>query len=133
MTGTNPHNPHPASFSTVRQFRAVPTTPSVFSMYASVNFVSEAPFGQLRYTSRPAMTNESPGDLAGSSVPFGFRSQIVTNTRDLGARFTRGTPAVVDIAPSILAHLRVAVPAAVADSMDGVSFLRAAVRRAPGR
>lgn len=58
---------------------------------------------------------------------------IVTNARDLDARFTRGTPAVVDIAPSILAHLRVAVPTAVVDSMDGVSFLRArpVVRPAP--
>lgn len=49
---------------------------------------------------------------------------IVTNQPGLDARFTNGTPAVVDIAPSILQHLRIAVPAAVAREMDGVSFLR---------
>lgn len=50
---------------------------------------------------------------------------IVTNRADLDARFTAGTPAVVDIAPSILQHLGVAVPAAVTAAMDGRSFLRA--------
>jgi arylsulfatase A-like enzyme len=54
---------------------------------------------------------------------------IATNQPRLDARFTRGTPAIVDIAPSILQHLRIAVPAAVAKEMDGVSFLSAA--RAP--
>ncbi len=49
---------------------------------------------------------------------------IVTNRSDLDARFTRGMPAIVDIAPSILQHLRIAVPAAVARAMDGASFLR---------
>lgn len=48
---------------------------------------------------------------------------IVTNQSRLDARFTRGTPAIVDIAPSILQHLRIAVPTAVARAMDGVSFL----------
>lgn len=56
---------------------------------------------------------------------------IATNHPRLGERFTRGTPAIVDIAPSILEHLRVAVPPAVAGAMDGVSFLRA--RPASGR
>ncbi len=51
---------------------------------------------------------------------------IATNQPRLDARFTRGTPAIVDIAPSILQHLRIAVPAAVAKEMDGVSFLSAA-------
>ena len=49
---------------------------------------------------------------------------IVTNQSGLDARFTTGTPAIVDIAPSILQHLRITVPAAVAKDMDGVSFLR---------
>jgi len=49
---------------------------------------------------------------------------IVTNASNLDARFTRGTPAIVDIGPSILQHLRIAVPPAVARAMDGVSFLR---------
>ncbi len=49
---------------------------------------------------------------------------IVTNSGELDARFTNGTPAIVDIAPSILQHLRIAVPDAVAQEMDGVSFLR---------
>ena len=53
---------------------------------------------------------------------------MVTNARDLDARFTRGTSAIVDIAPSILQHLRIAAPASVASEMDGVSFLRS---RAP--
>jgi predicted AlkP superfamily pyrophosphatase or phosphodiesterase len=53
---------------------------------------------------------------------------IVTNQSQLNARFTRGTPAIVDIAPSILQHLRIAVPAAVAREMDGVSFLRRGAR-----
>ncbi len=49
---------------------------------------------------------------------------IVTNAPSLDARFTRGTPAIVDIAPSILQHLRVRAPEAVAREWDGVSFLR---------
>lgn len=49
---------------------------------------------------------------------------IATNEPRVDPRFTSGTPAVVDIAPSILQHLRIAVPAAVAKEMDGVSFLR---------
>jgi predicted AlkP superfamily pyrophosphatase or phosphodiesterase len=49
---------------------------------------------------------------------------IVTNEARLSTRFTRGTPAIVDIAPSILEHLRIRVPAVVASEMDGVSFLR---------
>mgnify|MGYP000720874503 CR=1 FL=1 len=48
---------------------------------------------------------------------------IVTNQPRLDARFTSGTPAIVDIAPSILQHMRIAVPAEVAQNMDGVSFL----------
>ena len=53
---------------------------------------------------------------------------IVTNQSGLEARFTSGTPAIVDIAPSILQHLRIRVPAAVAKEMDGVSFLRRSAR-----
>lgn len=49
---------------------------------------------------------------------------IVTNATALDTRFTAGTPAIVDIAPSILQHLRIAAPEAIAAQMDGVSFLR---------
>jgi len=49
---------------------------------------------------------------------------IVTNQSALDARFTSGQAAIVDITPSILQHLRIAVPAEVAKAMDGVSFLR---------
>jgi len=48
---------------------------------------------------------------------------IVTNQPALDARFTRGQAAIVDIAPSILQHLRIAAPDDVAKAMDGVSFL----------
>ncbi len=50
---------------------------------------------------------------------------IVTNQPGLSERFTRGMPAIVDIAPSILQHLGVVVPEGVGKGMDGVSFLRA--------
>ena len=53
---------------------------------------------------------------------------IVTNQSGLTSRFTNGTAAIVDIAPSILQHLRIAIPAAVAKEMDGVSFLRGSMR-----
>lgn len=49
---------------------------------------------------------------------------IVTNAPNLNARFTSAAPAIVDIAPSILQHMRIDVPAAVAAQMDGMSFLR---------
>lgn len=49
---------------------------------------------------------------------------IVTDRPGLSARFTSGEAAIVDIAPSILQHLRIVAPAAVAREMDGVSFLR---------
>ncbi len=53
---------------------------------------------------------------------------IVTNAPNLDARFTHGTPAIVDIAPSILQHLRIAPPTAVAKEMEGVSFLSRTTR-----
>lgn len=64
----------------------------------------------------------------GGQSPRERTTWIVTNRSDLDARFTSGTPAIVDIAPSILQHLRIAVPAAVARAMDGVSFLRTSGR-----
>lgn len=60
----------------------------------------------------------------GGQSPRERTTWIVTNTPELTERFTRGTPAIVDIAPSILRHLGVAVPAPVAAMMDGVSFVR---------
>jgi predicted AlkP superfamily pyrophosphatase or phosphodiesterase len=51
---------------------------------------------------------------------------IVSNHPGLGERFTRGHAAIVDIAPSILEHLGIAVPEAVRRQMDGVSLLRGA-------
>lgn len=58
---------------------------------------------------------------------------IVTNQRGLDARFTNGAAAIVDIAPSILQHLRIAVPAEVSREMEGVSFLRKPARGGGGR
>lgn len=49
---------------------------------------------------------------------------IATNQPALDARFTSGAAAIVDITPSILKHLRIPIPAAVAKEMEGVSFLR---------
>lgn len=54
---------------------------------------------------------------------------IVTNERRVDSRFTDGRAAIVDIAPSILQHLRVTVPADVGRQMDGVSFLMPEPRR----
>jgi len=53
------------------------------------------------------------------------RTWIVTNQSALTERFTSGAATIVDIAPSILQHLRVAVPPAVQRNFEGVSFLRA--------
>jgi predicted AlkP superfamily pyrophosphatase or phosphodiesterase len=53
---------------------------------------------------------------------------IATNRRELTTRFTTGGAAIVDIAPSILQHLGVAAPLAIANAMDGVSFLKPAAR-----
>lgn len=49
---------------------------------------------------------------------------IATNRKPLTERFSRGEGAIVDIAPTILQHLRVPVPAAVAREFEGVSLLR---------
>lgn len=49
---------------------------------------------------------------------------MVTNQPALTPRFRAGGSAIVDIAPSILQHLRVAAPPAVAQGMEGVSFVR---------
>ncbi len=51
---------------------------------------------------------------------------IVSNHPELDERFTSGNAAIVDIAPSILQHLGIAVPDAVMRQMDGVSFLKRA-------
>ena len=53
---------------------------------------------------------------------------IATNRRELTSRFTSGAATIVDIAPSILQHLRVAAPTAVGNAMDGVSFLKPSAR-----
>ena len=53
---------------------------------------------------------------------------IVTNRSRLSARFKSGESAIVDIAPSILQHLGIAVPTAVSREMDGVSFLQSRAR-----
>ncbi|MCA0374131.1 MAG: alkaline phosphatase family protein [Gemmatimonadetes bacterium] len=49
---------------------------------------------------------------------------IVTNQGPLTERFTRGEATVVDLAPSILQHLGITPPAAVAREFEGVSLLR---------
>ena len=46
---------------------------------------------------------------------------IVTNVKALNKHFTQ--PAVVDIAPSILRFMNVAVPPAVQEEMDGIPFI----------
>jgi predicted AlkP superfamily pyrophosphatase or phosphodiesterase len=48
---------------------------------------------------------------------------IVTNQPALTERFTQGTSGIVDIAPSILQHIRIIAPYTVRLHMDGVSFL----------
>lgn len=47
---------------------------------------------------------------------------IVTNSDRLNARFT-GTPPIVDILPSIAAHLRLDMPAEIRTNLDGQSFI----------
>lgn len=54
---------------------------------------------------------------------------IVTNQPALTERFTVETPAIVDIAPSLLQHLGIVAPPSIAAQMDGRSFLRTAERR----
>jgi predicted AlkP superfamily pyrophosphatase or phosphodiesterase len=48
---------------------------------------------------------------------------MVTNRPEVSERFTSGAAAIVDIAPSLLRHLRVTPPEAVRAAMDGVAFL----------
>jgi len=52
---------------------------------------------------------------------------IVTNVSSLNARFSTDSLSIVDIAPSILQHLRITPPAAVGQEMEGRSFLRLGV------
>ena len=49
---------------------------------------------------------------------------IATNNPRLDARFKSGASAIVDIAPSIVQYMGIAVPADVAREMDGVSLLQ---------
>jgi predicted AlkP superfamily pyrophosphatase or phosphodiesterase len=49
---------------------------------------------------------------------------ITTNTPRLNAHFTSGQLAIVDIMPSILQHMHIVPPPAVAREMEGRSFLR---------
>lgn len=48
---------------------------------------------------------------------------MVTNAQDLNERFTNGEPPVIDIAPSILSHLGIALPESVRSEMDGIPFI----------
>lgn len=52
------------------------------------------------------------------------RTWIVTNQSALEPRFVNGSAAIVDIAPSILQFLGIAVPTPVARQLDGSTFLR---------
>ena len=47
---------------------------------------------------------------------------IATNSRRLNSRFL-GRPGIVDILPSIAAHLRLSIPEPVAAELDGTSFI----------
>lgn len=60
----------------------------------------------------------------GGQSPRERTTWIVTNQSALTDRFRVETPAIVDIAPSILQFLGVSVPPQIAAQFDGVSFLR---------
>lgn len=60
----------------------------------------------------------------GGQSPRERTTWIVTNQRPLTERFLRGDAAIVDIAPSVLQHLRITPPPAVLQQMDGVLVLR---------
>jgi arylsulfatase A-like enzyme len=47
---------------------------------------------------------------------------IVTNSNDLNERFAN-MPAVVDILPSMVNHLKLDMPAAISEQLDGQSFI----------
>lgn len=47
---------------------------------------------------------------------------IVTNAKNLNDEF-KNEPGVVDVLPSVLRHLKVQIPEAVAQELDGVSFI----------
>ena len=47
---------------------------------------------------------------------------IATNSQNLKERFS-DTPAVVDILPSIVNHLKLTVPSKIADQLDGQPFI----------
>jgi predicted AlkP superfamily pyrophosphatase or phosphodiesterase len=69
---------------------------------------------------RDARTGKGHGEQS----PRERTTWIVTNQRALTPRFLAGEAAIVDIAPSILRHLRIAAPPAVARQMEGVAFVR---------
>lgn len=48
---------------------------------------------------------------------------IVTNAKNLNADFHPGTPAIVDITPSIAAFMQIHIPAEQQKEIDGVSFI----------
>jgi predicted AlkP superfamily pyrophosphatase or phosphodiesterase len=60
----------------------------------------------------------------GGQSPRERATWIVSNHPALDARFRSGTAAIVDIAPSILQHLRIDIAGEVRSNMDGVSFLQ---------
>jgi len=60
----------------------------------------------------------------GGQSPRERTTWIATNQRPLTARFLAGEAAIVDIAPSVLRHLRMAAPPVVAAGMEGVAFVR---------
>ena len=55
---------------------------------------------------------------------------IATNSNALNEHFSN-LPAIVDILPSLLTHLEVAVPQAVSEQFDGKSFIDARRPREP--
>ena len=60
----------------------------------------------------------------GGQSPRERATWIATNTPRLSAHFTSGQLAIVDIMPSILQHMHIVAPPAVAREMEGRSFLR---------
>lgn len=60
----------------------------------------------------------------GGQSPRERTTWIVTNQRPLTPRFLAGESAIVDIAPSVLRHLRIGAPPVVARGMEGEAFVR---------
>lgn len=66
--------------------------------------------------------DETTGKNHGGQSDRERTAWIVTNAKDLNDEF-RNDPGVVDVLPSVLRHLKIKIPEAVAKELDGVSFI----------